>query len=290
MSRKKDSTTGRNSMQTQQQRFANAVELEKRGEYTSALREYQAIVSKDSTFKEAYLNLGSLYSRMEQYDEAMENYHHALRLGEDYLIYFNIGSILYRKGEYKRAVLMLEKARRIQSYFPLTILVMGLCFSRLNNRKAALNCFKDVLIIAPGNRVALTALALHHYESGDYANTLYYLDKLEKTGIDNSRFQRLRADALMKDGRVDEAARVVKSMRHNSEGFRKFDTFIEAVPVEVFTDRHGSIDTKIHVLKEKVKSGGDRESLISLSLCHMLKGDMDSAMDYLFQAKKQTLH
>lgn len=282
--------TGKQTIQPQQKRFAYAVELEKSGDYSSALKEYKAIVSEDSSFKEAYLNLGSLYSRMEHYDEAMENYHHALRLGEDYLIYFNIGSILYRKGEYKRAVLMLEKARRIQPHFPLTILVMGLCFSRLNNRKAALTCFEDVLAIAPGNRVALTALALHYYEEGSYTRTLELLDELEKTGIDKNRFNRLRADSLMNAGRDDEAVAVVKNMRHTSEGFKKFDTFIEAVPVELFTDSHGTIDTKIGILKEKIKTDGDRDSLISLSLCHMLKGDMDSAMDYLFQAKKQTLH
>ncbi len=277
-------------MQEQQNRFAYAVELEKCGDYSSALREYKAIVSENSSYKEAYLNLGSLYSRMEHYDEAMENYHHALRLGEDYLIYFNIGSILYRKGEYKRAVLMLEKARRMQPRFPLTILVMGLCFSRLNNRKAALTCFEDVLAIAPRNRVALTALALHYYEEGNYSRTLQLLDQLEKTGIDKNRYNRLRADSLMNSGRDDEAVAVVKNMRHTSEGFKKFDTFIEAVPVELFTDRHGTIDTKIGILKEKVMTDGDRDSLISLSLCHMLKGDMDSAMDYLFQAKKHTLH
>jgi len=290
MSRKKNTNTGNHNMQEQQNRFAYAVELEKCGDYSSALREYKAIVSENSSYKEAYLNLGSLYSRMEHYDEAMENYHHALRLGEDYLIYFNIGSILYRKGEYKRAVLMLEKARRMQPRFPLTILVMGLCFSRLNNRKAALTCFEDVLAIAPRNRVALTALALHYYEEGNYSRTLQLLDQLEKTGIDKNRYNRLRADSLMNSGRDDEAVAVVKNMRHTSEGFKKFDTFIEAVPVELFTDRHGTIDTKIGILKEKVMTDGDRDSLISLSLCHMLKGDMDSAMDYLFQAKKHTLH
>ena len=57
-------------------------------------------------------------------------------------------------------------------------------------------------------------------------------------------------------------------------------------PVESFTDKYGTIDDKIETLNERIKE--DANSLISLSLCHLLKGDTDTAIDYLFKSKKNS--
>jgi len=40
------------------------------------------------------------------------------------------------------------------------------------------------------------------------------------------------------------------------------------------------------MIEEKTKTGADSKKLITLSLCHMLKGETDTAMDYLFEARK----
>jgi len=57
--------------------------------------------------------------------------------------------------------------------------------------------------------------------------------------------------------------------------------------VETLTDRFGTIDDKIQSLNEKVFA--DSSSLISLSLCHLFKGETDAAIDYLFKFKKKAV-
>jgi len=45
-------------------------------------------------------------------------------------------------------------------------------------------------------------------------------------------------------------------------------------------------DEKIDFLK----SNPDRENLITLSLCHLFKGETDTAIDYLFEARKKFMN
>jgi tetratricopeptide (TPR) repeat protein len=75
------------------ERFFKAVDLERSGDFVAALTEYVSIIREDKNFREAYLNLGSLYSRMNRLEKAMKCYALALKLKKDYLTYFNVGSI-----------------------------------------------------------------------------------------------------------------------------------------------------------------------------------------------------
>lgn len=80
-------------------KFNSAIEFEKQGDYENALKEYNSIIFMDPTFRHAfYVNLGSLYSRMNLFSESMKCYEAALVLGRDYITYFNIGCILYKSA------------------------------------------------------------------------------------------------------------------------------------------------------------------------------------------------
>ena len=269
------------------EKFNRAVEFEKDGDHDRAISAYREIIEEREDCKEAYINLGSLYSRIDDLSSAITCYRKALSFGDDFLTYFNLGSIFYRHKKYKKAVLFLEKSRSLNGDFPLSMLVMGLCFTRLRNNRAAESCFMKVLANWPDNRVALTALAILYYDAKAYKKCLKVVDHIIKSDSDNGKIRKLRANALYRLNRLSESSMEFRFIKKTAEEFRRFDDFIQSVPGEIFTDKYGSIDEKIDRVRERARDPKDKNNLIKLSLCHLLRGDTDIALECLIEAKKR---
>lgn len=266
------------------ERFNYAIQLEKDGDYITALSEYISIIRLDRNFRDVYINLGSLYSRMNRLDEAMKAYKVALKLKEDFITYFNIGCIYYKNGDYKKAVINLEKSRIFNSNFALALQVMGLCYSRMNNIKAAEVNFLNVLEIWPTNRVALTALSIIYYNNSRFDDSLFFLNKLLSFDPENSKLKEIKYNIHYKREEFDSSKQEIKDIKKISDGYRMYDEYIKSVPVEAYSDKYGTLDEKIDFLR----SNPDRDNLITLSLCHLFKGETDTAIDYLFEARKKS--
>src|SRR3990172_1200374 len=183
-------------------RFKTAVRFEKEGNAEKAINEYLHILNVDPNFRNAYINLGSLYSRMNRLNEAMKCYKAALSLGHDYITYFNVGCIYYKIGKYTNALNNLEKSAEMNNNFAVSILVAGLCHSRLNNLQEAENNFLEVLKFWPENRVALTALSIIYYNKNSFNKSLMMLNKLLQLDADNIKIRELKSDILLKIGRI----------------------------------------------------------------------------------------
>lgn len=264
------------------ERYHNAIALEKKGRLKEAEKEYRLILNEKGIARDVRMSLGALYAKMDRLDEALSMFQEAMDSKLDYLVQFNIGSLLYKKGKYKKAIILLEKSKEMNPHFSLTKLVMGLCFSRLDNLKAAELNFLDVLKTWPGNRVALTAMSILYYNTGRFDKALLLVQKLIEQDPDNRAVQDLKVQTLYKAGRFGEAADDLKERKTRLDGYTLYDRFIASVPVDVYTDKYGTLDEKIDKLNEK----DDVKSKVTLSLCHMLKGDTDRAIDYLFEARQ----
>jgi tetratricopeptide (TPR) repeat protein len=269
-------------------RFNRAVQYENEGNFEKALNEYIAVLNSDPTFRNAYINLGSLYSRMNRLTDAMRCYEAALALGHDYITYFNIGCIFYKTGNYSDALLNLDNSSVMNKSFALSRLVTGLCHSRLNRLVEAEKNFLEVLQLWPDNRVSLTALAIIYYNKHMFDQSLQLLNRLLQVNADNVKIRELKSDILLKLGRIDESASEMKIVKKAADGYRYFDEFIKSIPVDTLADKYGTIDEKIKNLNDSVFE--DSNNLISLSLCHLFKGDTDAAIDYLFKYKKKSLN
>ena len=207
-----------------------------------------------------------------------------MTLGRDYITYFNIGCTLYKMNEYSKALASLQLSVSLNKQFALSKLVAGLCHSRLNNLTEAEKYFCDVLKIWPNNRVSLTALAIIYYNTNKYDYSLQLLNRILYLDAGNIKLRELKSNILLKTGRIDETVKEIKIIKQKADGYRYFDEFIKSIPVESLTDKYGTIDSKIDLLKNQSNKSGDH--LISLSLCHLFKGETDTAIDYLFRFKK----
>lgn len=268
-------------------RFEYCVALEKEGNLDESIREYEALVADLGGAKEIFVNLGALYAKKEKLDDAMRCFESARKYGEDHLVNFNMGSVLYKQGHFRKAIIHFRRSKKLKADFALASLVMGLCYSRLNEKHAAKRCFEEVLKSWHDNLVALTALAIIAFQEGELQNALEYAEKIKSLDPENKEILHLRAKILYRMERFGEYADTMKEIKKASNGFKNFDTFIQSIPVDVYTDRYGQIDQKIESLKEKAMADGSTSNLISLSLCHLFKGETDQALDCLIEARRR---
>lgn len=265
--------------------FNNAVSLEKSGNLKEAVKLYLSILARDKKHKGSYINLGSIYSKTDRLPDAVRCFSRALALGHDYMTHFNLGCIYYKMAQYKKSVMHLEKSRSINGSFLHTSLVLGLSYSKLKNIRAAESNFSDVLKIDPSQRIAATALAILYHNEKKHSLAMELLEQLAEKDRESAAVRELKSEILYETGKIDESAREIKSLRKISDGYLYYDKFISSIPVDVFTDKYGTLEEKIQGLDKK--DGKDAQELISLSLCYLFKGDTDRAIDLLFQAKKR---
>lgn len=268
---------------TIQEQFREALRLEEQGNVNEALQLYTHILTIDNSYRAALINLGSLYYRLKQFKHALDCFLRALQLKEDYIVLFNIGSLYFRLGEYKKAIITLNQCTTYNPDFFTAFLVKGIAFSKLNNYKAALVCFKEVIKKDPSNKVALTAIILLYYEQKNYTDALHYLQQYD-IYHDSFKFREINSDIILQCAQYNN--RELISYALQKKGFRYFNQYITTIPSTVFKDSKGTIDTKILKLEQEIRKEPTTKALISLSLCHLFIGNDQVALQYLAQAAK----
>lgn len=125
-------------------RFSRALELQQKGAWKEAEREYRAVLAAAPGYAEAHANLGAILMRQDRYTEAIRSYSTALKLDPRLTpVLLNLGIAHYRKGEFGKAV----------------------------------DALRRFLAVAPGNAQAVHLSALALVELGRDNEALDYLDR-----------------------------------------------------------------------------------------------------------------
>jgi len=264
-------------MPTISKAFNYASNLVKQKKYDLALNEFLKITKLKPNFREAYLYIGNLYSILNKKSEAEVWFLDAKKLNEDYIVLYNLGNLYYKMGNYKKAILILEKAKKFENHSESVNLIIGLSFSRLGNVRAAEVNFKKVISINSKNRIALTALAILYYNSNKNEQSLELFNYLSKLYNENLKFKEITRILKERIGQTNiEKDNVVI-------GKKIYNEFIKSIATDEFSDKYGTLQTKINSLEKK----DDNESLLSLSLCHLFNGEPSEAMTYLKKIKEK---
>lgn len=235
----------------------------------------------DLARREKLIIKGIEFSGTGKNDDAVKCFTAASEIKEDYLLFYNIGCLYYKNGDYKKSVINLEKSRRMNPDFFMSSLITGLCYSRLQNIKAARANFINVLMHDPDNRIAATALSILLQNQGKIGESVKILNRLSKSHKDDKRIKKLKTDILFSSGNSRETAEAIKEIKKESESYRSYDDYINSISVDIYNDKYGTMAEKISTLE----NNKTQKNLISLSLCHLLKGDTDSAIDCLMEAR-----
>jgi len=227
--------------------------------------------------KKYYIELAVELIKSNRPDQAIKAFYKANSLEEDYVTLYNIGSLYYKKNDFKNAILALEKSKLLNSKFYMTFLLTGICYGRLNNFRAAESNFINVIMTDPENVTALTALAILYHNQGKNEDSRKILGRL--SGSQVKSVKKIKNEILLQSESNPLSG---IDLKNNSSRFSEFNNFIKSVPVSILTDKYGTIEEKISRLEKNPDK--TRDNLISLSLCHLFSGNTDSAIDYLIEA------
>lgn len=229
--------------------------------------------------RDSYVELGIELVKLNMIDQALQSFKRANQIKEDHLSLYNSASLYYKKNDHKTAIILLERARKLKPDFVMTSVLAGICYSRLNNIRAAEVNFVNVLMSDPANRTALTALSILYHNQGRINESLNLVNRVTTLYKPGTKLVKLKS-GLIKcsiNGRKYDAG------SKKNGNLAEYDKYIQSVPVEIFTDKYGTITEKIEMLETKPEK--NIENLISLSLCHLFSGNTDSALEYLMAAK-----
>jgi len=102
--------------QTAEDHFRKGFKYQLVENYDSAMVEYQRAIKLDSTYVQAYLNLGVVYTEKGMYDQAIEAYKKILRyIPYHTKAYYNLGYVYTLKGDKEKA---LEQYNQLKSLDP----------------------------------------------------------------------------------------------------------------------------------------------------------------------------
>ena len=112
----------------------------------------QTVLEYDPNNSSAYDNMGLLYLRRKEYDNAEEKFEAALRIDpENAYAQRNLGSVLLRKGDYNRAENHLKKALDIDPFSSIGHYNLGRVYVAKKDYEPAEEAFRSALKIEPNN-------------------------------------------------------------------------------------------------------------------------------------------
>ncbi len=294
--------------------YTAALRAEQAGKIPEALRLYKAAAREDMNFRQAFVNLGAIYSRARRPDLALGFFRRALELGEDAAVYFNLGSECYKLGRLPECEQYLKSALRTDKRLLKAHILLAYVYDKQKRYDKAAIYFTNALKIDAGSRPAALGLAVSLSDQERFEEALKVIEsyqaRAQKGG--DAFLENLRAGLLLKLDRYEDSLNEYRKLTQSSEKYVSFTQHLEAARAEresEYAEMFEGIDNKIRErttrLRKKIEQRkarlaqgkaaagedagdlqNDLKDMVDLSFLHLFNGDTDKALRFLMQARK----
>ncbi len=131
----------------------------RRGELNEAVFHFKKAIELKPNYGDAYHNLANTFNQMGKTEEAITNYQKALtfnpRLWQSYQ---NLAAIYFNQGNFQEAAVNLEKALKINSQDFNLYINLGVTYLKFGNKEKAAESFQKALILNPQDQKAQMGL------------------------------------------------------------------------------------------------------------------------------------
>ncbi len=170
------------------QKLRFAINNHKNRKFEVAEKLYKEILTIDQSHAEAIFHLGTLYSQLKKFSQAMPLLLKADELNPNNLnINLNIGSLLFSNGEIDLALKYFDKVIKIKPDYALAHFNKGIILNSQKKYQDAIMCFEKVIEIEPNNINAYNVLGIILQEIGQFKKSLFYLKKSINISPNNLR-------------------------------------------------------------------------------------------------------
>lgn len=145
---------------------------------------WEDVITKAPNNARAYNNLGVVFKNNGEYDKAIEQFEKSLRADKNYTaVYFNIGDVQYRLGNYEDAVVYLKQALtgKLTPQLHLDILnKLGRTYSARGQTESAIDAFKEAIRVYPTAVAPYNNLGVQYIKAGKFDIAVEILEKALK--------------------------------------------------------------------------------------------------------------
>ncbi|MEW6375390.1 MAG: tetratricopeptide repeat protein, partial [Thermodesulfobacteriota bacterium] len=130
--------------------FNSGVQFYNQREFSKAIQAYQKVVELDTTYIEAYNNLGIIYQEMGDLESAFKAFQKSIEINPRYEKAFNnLGIVFYTSGRHEEAVVAFQKALTINPNNIESHINLGILFKKQGESGKAIESFQKALSINP---------------------------------------------------------------------------------------------------------------------------------------------
>ena len=142
------------------------------------------MIAKAPNNSRAYNNLGVVFKERKEFDKAIEQFEKSLRANRNYTaVYYNLGDVQYRLGNYENAVAYLKQALtgKLNPQLHLDILnKLGRTYSAMGQTKKAIETFEEAIKLFPSSVVLLNNLGVQYIKNDQIDSAIEIFEKAIK--------------------------------------------------------------------------------------------------------------
>jgi len=149
-----------------------------------AVQSLSRALELDASYYQAYINRGLAYIDLKKYEEALNDFNHALEFGDIPAAYSGRGKTYYHLMLYDDAIVDLELARAMMPYRPTSYCFLALSYFEVGRYQDTLDTaaqFDQIERECGGQRL-FEVQARSYYELGDYEQAVEYMNKAMEMG------------------------------------------------------------------------------------------------------------
>ena len=129
-----------------QEHFLAAVQAEESGDKQLAIQLYNEILEDDPEYAAAYINLGTIYFHLRQFERAEELYRRATEADSEYVLaFFDLGNVLDELNRLDESIVAYRKAIILSPRYADAHYNLALAYERKGDRRSALRHWTSYL-------------------------------------------------------------------------------------------------------------------------------------------------
>ena len=151
----------------------------------NAISSFKKVIGLNSKHNMAFYELGIIYERQGNYDEAIKNYTESLRIKENSEAFQNLGACFLKKGMLKEAYANLVKAMLLNPNRYTIYNSLGAVLERIGNYDSAIQMLELGIKLNPNNVIGFYNLGIALDKKGDFENAVKNYEKTIELGHKN---------------------------------------------------------------------------------------------------------
>jgi len=269
--------------------YNHALELSNKGNMDEALGEYRRAISAYPDFVAAYNNIGEIYARKGDSENAITSYMEALKIDKHHRVLLNLGVEHFNRKNYTHALKYFTESLAREPQFLEGNFYAGLVHYTQQNYKKAEKYLEIVVNIDQRHVKANYLLSHIYYEWKQYRKTIECLDRIKDLTEDKSFINRYYGFCYFYMGKYDNAVQYLTEALECRPEYARFKKYLKKMTFENRLKEIGDLEKAIKEIEDDIANRDPHViDLTKLSMLYIFKGEYKKA-EKLIQTHKKKL-